>query len=191
MIVKLKDAGIRVLRQKRDVLRLIEYSNDRYVETNDIVGANIGGHMRHSLNHMQSAMMQITCNYWNPNEHHTIEYDQRKRGTDLETKTETALKTISETEDMLLDLVDLHMNNAETNFDLDQETISCTFKLDPIEAEDQTFTSTAGREIAFSVHHAIHHLAMIRLILKSQGVSISELENLGVAPATEEYNRTQ
>lgn len=145
--------------------------------------------MRHSLNHMQSAMTRIYSNYSNENESSTIEYDKRERGTDLETKTTAAESAISDLEKDLHKIVDLHM--TQSTFDLDREEISCTFKLDPIEAEDQTFNSTCAREIAFSIHHAIHHLAMIRLILKAQGASTSELENLGVAPATEEFNLKQ
>ena len=146
--------------------------------------------MRHSLNHMQSAMARIYSNYNNnENESSTIEYDKRERGTDLETKTTAAVMAISDLEKDLHRIVDLH--TTQSTFDLDREEISCTFKLDPIEAEDQTFKSTCAREIAFSIHHAIHHLAMIRLILKAQGASTSELENLGVAPATEEYNLKQ
>lgn len=145
--------------------------------------------MRHSLNHMQSAMNRIYSNYRDENNSSTIEYDRRERGTDLETKTAAAVKAISDLENDLQKLTELHTTHS--TFDLDREEISCTFKLDPIEAEDQTFKSTCAREIAFSVHHAIHHLAMIRLILKAQGASTSELETLGVAPATEEYNSKQ
>ena len=38
MIVKLRDAGVRVLRQKRDVLRLIDFCDDRYVRSDAFVG---------------------------------------------------------------------------------------------------------------------------------------------------------
>lgn len=38
MIVKLRDAGLRVLRQKRDVLKLIDFCDDRYARADAFVG---------------------------------------------------------------------------------------------------------------------------------------------------------
>ena len=38
MIVKLRNAGLRVLRQKRDVLTLIEFCDDRYTRKDKFIG---------------------------------------------------------------------------------------------------------------------------------------------------------
>jgi hypothetical protein len=42
--------------------------------------------------------------------------------------------------------------------------------------------STFERELAFSAHHAIHHLAMVKVISDALGVDVDE--NFGKAPST-------
>eukprot|EP00940_MAST-03C_sp_MAST-3C-sp2_P003098 g3098.t1 len=191
MIGKLRDAGVRVLRQKRDVLRLISCRDDAYRTVDPAVGASLGQHMRHSLSHMRSAMTRIERVEEESDDDASsrgfvIEYDARERGTAIETNVDAALQEIDRTESILLSIV-----ADDSDIDLWRKHIRCSFQLDPMTGEEQTFTSTAAREIAFTVHHAIHHLAMMKLILKARGVSSDALTNLGVAPATEAHNRRE
>ena len=52
------------------------------------------------------------------------------------------------------------------------------------EASERTYSSIA-REMQFLHTHTVHHMAIIKLILKQAGVVIDE--QLGVAPSTLKY----
>ena len=42
--------------------------------------------------------------------------------------------------------------------------------------------STVGRELEYLFHHMVHHLALIGVYLRSQGVTLAD--DFGVAPST-------
>jgi hypothetical protein len=51
---------------------------------------------------------------------------------------------------------------------------------------EMDLSSTIGRELGFAAHHAIHHLAMVKIIaIHTLGLDENELPNgFGMAPST-------
>jgi hypothetical protein len=66
--------------------------------------------------------------------------------------------------------------------------VSFSLCADPA-ASPAAFESTLGREVAFGAHHALHHLAMIRVIAEGPvgGLRGRLPEGFGKAPATRQF----
>lgn len=130
----------------------------------------IGNHVRHILD-MYLALMK--------EEHNLIDYDQRRRGVDVETKRFEALKELIVIENWLMSLKEQQFTEVKivkTEVCLSQQ-------------ESEQFTSTLGRELCFASSHVTHHLALIVAIAKSLNIQING--QLGVAPATATFLRQQ
>mmetsp|Transcript_2850 Transcript_2850/g.3269 ORF Transcript_2850/g.3269 Transcript_2850/m.3269 type:complete len:94 (+) Transcript_2850:1-282(+) len=66
------------------------------------------------------------------------------------------------------------------------EMINASFMLSSDNGEEFNLQSSIGRELGFVAHHAIHHLAMVRIIaINTLGLDENELPpNFGKAPST-------
>jgi hypothetical protein len=127
-------------------------------------GASIGGHYRHSLEHFRQLLCGLPQCY--------VDYDGRNRDALLETDPKEALRATRE----LIDALGM-LSPSDSNKPLD---ISSGISYG--ENECGTATSTIGREIIFCTAHAIHHYALIAMILRSEGHVIPP--DFGVAPST-------
>lgn len=56
------------------------------------------------------------------------------------------------------------------------------------EGTEYGFTSTLSRELAFAVHHCIHHNAMIKVLLEHHFPSFDIPQDYGMAPSTLNYD---
>jgi len=63
--------------------------------------------------------------------------------------------------------------------------VVATFML-TADGEASSFDSTLGRELAFSVHHAVHHHATIAAIAKHLEVAVPD--GFGLAPSTQHHH---
>lgn len=131
------------------------------------LNSSIGQHIRHVLDHYQHLQQ------WEPN--HPLDYDQRKRGTDIETNPAAALKQISSLQEWLNHL--LHIENQSM-------VLHSLIVNNPSPVACAT---SFQRELLFSASHAVHHYAIINIILKLKKIPVAD--SFGVAPATLQYQQ--
>jgi uncharacterized damage-inducible protein DinB len=128
-----------------------------------VVSSSIGGHIRHNLDHID-ALLAAT-------EFGVLDYDQRQRGTQVETSRHAALQAIDRLEQQLLQLP------AE----IEQQSLRMTTLVASSEPPVEVDTSV-GRELAFVLSHTIHHNALIGVMAKLLGVAVPD--RFGYAPST-------
>jgi hypothetical protein len=176
-------ANLGILRQKLhliDVMRTRfgqEQAKSFYAQVCPVVQASIGQHVRHSMDHLELAARIV--NTIGENELH---YDLRKRGGDDE-------NDLVEAEKRILGVVNV-LKNLEVQ-EIVSRPIQAYFMLsgDPHEFQLPT---TIEREMGFAAHHAIHHMAMVKIIAtQTVGLSKEELSpDFGRAPSTIVYDTT-
>lgn len=140
--------------------------NDRqYTESMEILSdATIGQHVRHMLEFYEAIENAIKST--------EVNYDARKRSLDLETSVKRASDTIQGFKKNMLNYSEDKKIEMKGNYsinDIDASTIS----------------TSLSRELAYTMDHSIHHLAIIKNALILQGVKIDK--NFGVAPSTIRY----
>ncbi len=126
--------------------------------------ASIGGHYRHCLDHFRSLLGSATEG--------DLNYDHRERGTLVESDRFAALNATRELREgyQRLDEASLH------------RPLAVTCKTSYSTSGSQTAPSTFGREIMYSVAHAVHHYALIGVMGGILGLELPP--GFGVAPST-------
>lgn len=127
------------------------------------VASNIGGHIRHCLDHIEALLIGL--------EEGTLNYDLRLRGTEVETKRVAALDVIQRQERQLLAFPP-HAARRPLRL-----TTTVSSNLPPIVVH-----TSVGRELAFVLSHTIHHNALIAVMARTLGVPVPE--HFGYAPST-------
>ena len=126
--------------------------------------ASIGGHYRHCLDHFRSLLdsaMQGDLNY-----------DHRERGTLIENDRFAALNATRELRE--------GFERLDPIFLLRPLAVTC--KTSYATNGSQVSPSTVGREIMYSVAHAVHHYALIGVMGGIMGLKMPS--GFGVAPST-------
>jgi uncharacterized damage-inducible protein DinB len=166
----LNDAVVEVLRQGEALLRSID--TEKYTrKLSPVFNSTIGGHYRHCLDHFDSLLHGL--------DRDEVNYDHRKRDSRIENNREFAL--------------------AETQRILRLcRSFSASFLLCPINVRSQvaygaeaaeSISSTVGRELMYSIAHAIHHYALIAVMCGLLEVPLPA--GFGVAPSTLKYRGEQ
>ena len=176
-------ANLGILRQKLHLMDVMktrfgqEQAKSLYAQVCPVVQASIGQHVRHSMDHLELAARIV--NTTGENELH---YDLRKRGGDDENDLVAAEKRI-------LGVVNVLKNLEEQ--EVVSRPIQAYFMLSGDPQEFQLPT-TIEREMGFAVHHAIHHMAMVKIIAtQTAGLSKEELSpDFGRAPSTIVHDKT-
>jgi len=127
-------------------------------------GATIGGHYRHGLEHFRQLLTG--------SERGTVDYDARDRDLIVETDRIGALEATVKLKSSLKDL--------STHSSEDPLEVKCGITYGDEDAG--VASSSLGRELIFCISHAIHHYAIIAIILRSEGKTLPE--GFGVAPST-------
>ena len=151
-----------LLEQLREVLALMP--KGMYVaQPAARVSGSIGQHVRHCLDHVSAFTAAVSGE--------ALSYDQRLRGTTLETDPRTAVDEI----DRLFVRLE---RMPPTSLD-HQLTLSSLVdvRLPPV-----TMRTTIARELAFVVQHTIHHCALIAVLVEWQGGRVPN--GFGLAPST-------
>lgn len=127
------------------------------------IDSSIGGHVRHCLDHFRALLRGVETG--------RINYDQRDRGTPIETDRRAALHAIN----------DLSRRLDQFDAALLDRPIRVTLMLDDgVTVVDAA--SSAAREAAFVLSHTIHHNALLAAMFKTLGVRAPE--RFGYAPST-------
>jgi uncharacterized damage-inducible protein DinB len=159
----LADAFDAVLLQGKDLLERL--GQEEFAAGNPLGnGASIGAHYRHSLDHFRQLFSGL--------ESGMVDYDARTRESLLETDRAAALAA---TESLRTAAKDLRKLGAE-----DPLEVRCGVTYGGEDAG--TASSTLGREMMFCISHAIHHYAIIAMVLRSGQKAVPD--GFGVAPST-------
>jgi len=67
--------------------------------------------------------------------------------------------------------------------------MSVLFAMDNDSNNFTCFNSTVAREVAFAGHHALHHLAMMKII--ANGYALDLPDSFGKAPSTTRFEATK
>jgi uncharacterized damage-inducible protein DinB len=126
--------------------------------------ASVGAHYRHCLDHFSSLLNGLSEGM--------VDYDARKRDPLLETDRKTAAEMTRLLQTMASKLEESRLS--------DPIKIRC--KISYTSDEIPMLHSRVDREVMFCISHAIHHYALIAMILRSQGHVLPP--HFGVAPST-------
>lgn len=185
----LVDANRGILRQKLSLLNLLEskFGTEscalKFQEICPIVKASIGQHYRHSTDHMELPILIAHSEIQNGD----IHYDLRVRGGTLERDVNEAKRRLHSIDQVLHEIVSRYDTSMISEF-----KTSAYFMLSGDNNYETQLQSTLGRELGFAAHHAIHHLAMVKIIA-TQSLGIAEVElprDFGMAPSTISYQFT-
>ena len=133
--------------------------------------ASIGGHYRHCLDHFRSLLDSATQG--------DLNYDHRERGTLIENDRFAALNATRELRDGFENLDPVILVRP----------LAVTSKTSYATNGSQVSPSTVGREIMYSVAHAVHHYALIGVMGGIMGLKMPP--GFGVAPSTLKHRETQ
>ena len=172
-------------------LLVAQYGNskasDKFATVCPLVGASIGQHYRHSMDHVELAHALIASSAGNsvspPGELHC---DLRVRGGTLE-------KDLGLSRQRIVDVVDVFQSLQTESERVITSPINAYFNLSADSDADICLPSTVGRELGFAAHHAIHHMAMVKVIVvQTLGLEEGELPHgFGRAPSTLIFDRKQ
>ena len=160
---ELIDSVIETLRQGETLLS--EISDESYTQKVPIAfNASIGGHYRHCLDHFRSLLDSAMAG--------DLNYDCRERGTLIEIDRFAALNATRE----------LRESYGRLDPDFLMRPLAVTCKTSYATAGSQVSPSSVGREIMYSVAHAVHHYALIGVMGGIMGLQMPP--GFGVAPST-------
>lgn len=128
-----------------------------------VIPSSLGGHVRHCLDHFEALCTGAMTG--------VVDYDDRQRGTAVETDRIAALSAIQR----------LRLQ-VEV---LDESVLTRTVRVPSIIAGDGTSIETRsslGRELAFVLSHTVHHNALVAAMCRTLGIPIPD--RFGYAPAT-------
>jgi len=129
----------------------------------DGVSGSMGAHVRHTIDHVSALVDAPTGG--------AVDYDSRRRGTNVETSRASGLAELHRLADRLQWLAEAALAApVELSAVVDRS------------GQRVAARSTLGRELVFVMSHTIHHQAIIALLLASTGHSTPE--RFGLAPST-------
>ena len=144
---------------------LAQLSDDDYTRKVPVAfNASIGGHYRHCLDHFRSLLDSATDG--------DLNYDHRERGTLVENDRFAALNATRELRQ--------GFGGLDPAFLLRPLAVTC--KTSYATNGSQVSPSSVGREIMYSVAHAVHHYALIGVMGGIMGLKMPS--GFGVAPST-------
>ena len=144
---------------------LAQLSDEDYTRKVPVAfNASIGGHYRHCLDHFRSLLDSATEG--------DLNYDHRERGTLIESDRFAALNATRE----------LREGYERLDPMLLMRPLNVSCKTSYATSGSQASPSTVGREIMYSVAHAVHHYALIGVMCGVMGLKMPA--GFGVAPST-------
>lgn len=142
-----------------------EISDESYTRKLPVAfNASIGGHYRHCLDHFRSLLDAAMAGGLN--------YDHRERGTLIESDRFAALNATRELRESYEKLDPICLKRL----------LPVTCKTSYASSGSQVSSSSVGREIMYSVAHAVHHYALIGVMGGIMGLQLPS--GFGVAPST-------
>eukprot|EP00816_Leptocylindrus_hargravesii_P013734 CAMPEP_0196802780 /NCGR_PEP_ID=MMETSP1362-20130617/2340_1 /TAXON_ID=163516 /ORGANISM="Leptocylindrus danicus, Strain CCMP1856" /LENGTH=222 /DNA_ID=CAMNT_0042174177 /DNA_START=135 /DNA_END=803 /DNA_ORIENTATION=+ len=164
-----------------------------------MVGASIGQHFRHSLDHMELPALVLASGQ----DCVDLHYDLRVRGGTTETDVVEARKRIENLTTIFREVQESSSSSSpslstsssaakvEEENEIGTLTVTAHFMLSA-DGVEVPLPSNIERELGFAAHHAIHHMALVRLIATGHiGLPAESLpEDFGRAPSTVNFDQT-
>jgi len=146
-------------------------SDEQYFLTPEIFsGASVGKHYRHIIEFFQAVSLA--------DQTQTICYDNRLRDTRIEAN-RTFAKEL---------LVDLKNDLAQLD---NEKRLTLVGDLSTDEDSSNSYMLTSlFREFHYAVEHAIHHMAIIKMGVRTVFADVTIPEDFGIAPSTLRYQHT-
>lgn len=173
-----------ILRQQRVLIQILTAKHgldkmcDLYQTPCPIVKATMGQHIRHSMDHIERAVTALP----------EIHYDLRQRDTVDEHDWFLADARIIRVGALLEELSKSNAHIAPN------QPVGACFMLSGDSSAEFCLPSTIARELGFAAHHAIHHMAMVKIIATNPevgGLTDADLPaDFGRAPSTVNYDHT-
>lgn len=154
-----------LMTQLGDLVRTLDEAQYNAEPESTKCGA-IGGHVRHTLDHLVAWLDGIDDGL--------VNYDDRQRETDIERNPTAALHAIKHHTARLAEIDD---DQLAGSVEVMTGMTSCGALV--------RMPSTHARELAFVFSHTIHHNAIIGTIARAQGVALPD--HFGTAPSTIAY----
>lgn len=163
-----KDGTLSMAAQICELLNILD--NQRYAASLDIFnGSSLGQHFRHILDFYKSIVKGNHLGH--------IDYSDRERSAQVEVDAAYAKKAFD------------HILIAVKGLD-EQKRIAVKADFSNYTDEDRPMVeSSIGRELMFAYDHALHHLAIIKIGIRTSMPDIQLDEALGVAPATVKFRK--
>jgi hypothetical protein len=157
------------LQQTRELL--IKLPEGMYTEKLEILDQqSIGSHVRHILEFYVCLLVGL--------KQQSVSYDARKRDLVLESCKQTAIE--------LIDILTVDIANI-----VEDKPLKLISDCSQNSSEKMVFDSSIYRELYYNLEHSVHHLALIKIALKQNGVSYESMKNLGVASSTLKFRAQQ
>ena len=158
-------ASLALADRLHELAMVVDHTDDLTFQTRraDGVSGSIGAHVRHTLDHV-TALVE-------PAVDGIVDYDTRRRATDVERRRRLAGAELRRLADRLRTLPR----------ERDAQPVELSAVVD-VSGRRVAVSSTIGREMIFVLSHTIHHQAIIALLLASTGHRTTE--RFGVAPST-------
>ena len=181
----------------------IKLASEQFANICPLVGASIGQHYRHSMDHIELAALVASSIVKDDSSSSSspsqdvaeLHYDLRVRGGTLEKDLELSRQRIVNVVDVLQSLQSKENDDTITSTTtmITNSPITAYFNLSADSNDEIGLPSTVGRELGFAAHHAIHHMAMCKVIaVQTLGVDEEELPHgFGRAPSTLLFDRNQ
>ncbi|HET6373297.1 MAG TPA: DinB family protein, partial [Candidatus Polarisedimenticolia bacterium] len=156
------DPLVETLRQLETVVASL--TPRQYAEPPAILSdSSIGSHVRHCLEHVEALLAAVSTG--------VLDYDDRRRGTEVETSRRTAIETLRSLQTRLADLKPDRLGERVVVRSL------MTPAGPPIDV-----ASSLGRELAYVTSHTTHHNAIIGFLVRVAGGAVPD--QFGYAPST-------
>lgn len=159
-------SNISLLKQKIALLDLLvaRYgsveASEKFKTVCPLVGASIGQHYRHSMDHVELAALIASSarnNSYHGSDASEVHYDLRVRGGTLETDLDLSRKRI-------VDVVEVFRALETEDENVTRIPIDAYHMLSADSDKELALQSTIGRELGFCAHHSIHHMFMVKVI---------------------------
>lgn len=167
--MNLNFACVHILDQLKDLIMQIRES-DYSKPTENLSGASIGQHLRHTL----EFFICIERGF----ERGVINYDKRAHDKLIETDKFLALSVI--------DTIKTFIREQQHNKPMRLEV-----GYDPTADDSVTIDTNFNRELAYNIEHAIHHMALIKIGIREVATYISLPADFGVAASTIRYKESE
>lgn len=164
---QLADASDHIISHCKDAI--LSFSDEEYIRAGRD-GASIGAHIRHTLEYFQVLVSQAASG--------CVDYASRARNPAIENSRQHALAAFDSVRQSLHQLAFSSQTGQTIEvLGVSGADLSCV-----------RVSSTVERELMMVIEHAVHHMALIKLIALETSHRLPE--HFGLAPSTRAYRQT-
>ena len=134
-------------------------------------GSSIGQHIRHLYDFYNCLLNGLPSG--------VVDYASRQRDPSVEIDTCQAMASLQKITNQLMDQEEKTPIQVLGDFSYEDDN------------QRPVVQSSIGRELMFAYDHAVHHLAIVKIGIKSAFPHLPIADNLGVAPSTVKYTKVE